>query len=140
MEKTKTKLVLEYSVHGYTTEKADIDDSWDRDNTATDFSPEILRLGTKGNNWCVETFEVDFPVEVGNLLFLVVVRYDTGDSFGYNENDFCFIGVYKEKEEAQKVRESIEDGSHELSYKWTGHFEKYRNTEVYLMNLHSEVQ
>ena len=137
-EETKTKLALEYEQNSYVTEKADPDDSWDRDNTATEFSPTVLRLGDKGRNWRVEVFDVDYPVQVGDNLFLVVVRYDTGDTFGHNENEFCFIGVYKTKKELEKVNKSIKDGSHEKSYIWTGYFENYRDTEIHFMTVEPE--
>ena len=138
-EETMTKLVLEYEQSKDVIRTSDPNDSWDRDDTTTHFHPTVMRLGERGRSWIGETFDVPFDVKVGDPVLLVVVRYDTGDTFGRSENQFLFIGVYKEGEELEKVLKSIKDNSHERSYCWTGCFENYRDTEVHRMVVQEEI-
>lgn len=129
-----TKLVLDYESF-HETVREPRDDEWDKGEVEVCFRPIKLRLGEQGDSWIVETFEMHSPVKVGDELFLVVVRYDTGDTFGKTYGEYIFVGLYEDYEEVDRVEKSIKDNSHERSGAWTGYFDTYRYTEVHAMKV-----
>lgn len=52
-----------------------------------------------------EYFDISVPFEVnkGDIVHLVYVSYETGDSFGHESGRHEYIAAYKTKEEAEKV-------------------------------------
>ena len=82
-----------------------------------------------------ETIEVDFdPIEV-DVVFFIVVRYTTGDTFGTSYGNWEDIGCYKSLKEAREVKKSIEDGSYEGYKCWEGYFESLEDVELNILEL-----
>ena len=63
-------------------------------------------------------------------VYVVIVRYTTGDSFGITHGAWCVEGVYAEKDEANKVYKSILDNTYEGYKEWEGYFEHLESAQV----------
>ena len=83
----------------------------------------------------VETVEVDFDLKEVEVIFWVVVRYTTGDTFGTSYGNWEKIGCYKSLKEAREVEESIEDGTYEGYKCWDGYFEALEEIEINILEL-----
>jgi hypothetical protein len=53
--------------------------------------------------------DVPFEVDIGDYLYLVVVRYSDGDTFGQTSGHWTLAGAFKKKKEAQDLRTAILD-------------------------------
>lgn len=98
------------------------------------FAPNSLYLTETG--WC-HTIEVDFdPNEyVNKALFITVVRYTTGCTFGQTLGEWHIEGCYTSAEEAFKVKSSIETDKYEGYKPWDGYFEKLEKVDVCVLLL-----
>jgi hypothetical protein len=112
----------------------------DREPEHIDFDVRRLYLDRdNARTWQIETLEVDFDVSLGDAVYLVIVRYTDGDTFGYRSGNWHIEGVYKTIEEADEVRSAInkETYTHEQSnhgwLPWVGYFEHLENVDVYPM-------
>jgi hypothetical protein len=85
---------------------------------------------TSDNGYCQETVDVDFPVSVGQTVFVVYVRYSTGDTFSRTYGAGFIVGVYKDKETAEKVQKSVYDKTYTGYACWIGYFESLESCEV----------
>lgn len=74
--------------------------------------------------------EVKDDYEEGDEAFVVVVRYDTGDTFGSSENCGCIVDVCKTEKEASAIAVLCEDKTHPDSYMWNGYFDRFRGVEI----------
>ena len=71
------------------------------------------------------------PLEKGQEVYLVVVRYRTGDTFGNTCGAHHFEGIYLSEEEANEVVASVKNSSYKGDYKrWEGYFEALEDCYV----------
>ena len=117
-------------------------------------SPEYISLTVNGV--CmnpIESFGEDvatlFTPRKGMQVFLVTVRYTTGDTFGYTSGNYKFVACYDNAEDAYALAKEIEDnskdnGGYKYSFKpktpytedelycgsWTGYFEHLECVDV----------
>lgn len=85
-------------------EEPDYDESEDR--VFVEFNP-IKLTAKEPRGECLE-IELDFEVEVGDMLHLVIVRYNNHRSGVLEE--WCVEKVCKNGDEAEELVESLEDG------------------------------
>lgn len=52
---------------------------------------------------------VNFKLEEGTDYYLVYVNYDTGDSFGYDTGQICYVDLFKSKEKAKALVDAIHE-------------------------------
>lgn len=87
-----------------------------------------------------------FDVEEGDIVYLVIVSYDTGNSFGRETNKHVLVDIFKTEGKAYDVSRKIsqkpicknfsfsyhnENGELVKIYTpWVGYFEKFRYAEV----------
>ena len=111
--------------------KGDEDSDWPcYEDTDTDWNLVDCALTQKPWPTYTERVEVDFDVKVGDGVWVVYVRYGTGDSFGRTNGCWKIIGVYKHQGQASKILKSIEDDTY-TGYKcWTGYFESLESCNV----------
>lgn len=87
--------------------------------------------------YCGDSLEV--PPELLNekFVYLVVVRYRDGDTFGHTTGDYHFYSVRATREEVDQDRKYLESTEHssELYLPWTGYFARLENVEVHLLPL-----
>jgi hypothetical protein len=128
----------------------------------SDRSPEVHELDkilvtmseeAEANNWS-GTYEVPDSVTVGSLVWVVYVRYSSGDTFGHVDGLVKIMDVLDEPEGAELLRETLErvgredtdsrmnrgsvDREYEVEFvgrkyykPWVGYFEGFGSCEVY---------
>jgi hypothetical protein len=91
-----------------------------------------LELITGGIALNGDGIDYDFDVEkfIGKSLFMVYVRYSTGDTFGSSSGNPYFPGIYDSYEKADAVVKSIEDGTYDGYKPWYGYFDSLDSVEV----------
>ncbi len=78
---------------------------WDADDIAHSHSIEGYVVVPKKAYW-------DFVLNEdpdNKTLYLIYTLYNTGDSFHYEENAICLVGLYEHKEDAVAVMRAIEN-------------------------------
>ncbi|RYD56158.1 MAG: hypothetical protein EOP83_21420 [Verrucomicrobiaceae bacterium] len=99
---TVTRMRIQHSGYKNTTRGAATDDRWDRGDTSTDWSVGGVDIHPLGD------LHADFPVEVGDLVYVIFAIYSTGDSFGQdNRSNFESISVHKNRERAEENAEVL---------------------------------
>ena len=95
----------------------------------------------------VETVDIDFDIKDINHIYIVVVRYKSGSSFGNSYGEWELIGAYKNYEDAQEVLDKInydEEHKHNEDYKkeyekdfrsWDGYFERFESAEIEVLHI-----
>lgn len=139
------RVYINYNTHTELTREPDSSDSWDRGSTSS--SHEILGLVLNSNDcsFLSERLDIDFDVHAGENYYLLYAVYDTGDSFGHDDDrGIEFIDLFKSEEKADKAYEVIcrdskqpriyietETGkTHNFYAPWNGYFESLSYVEV----------
>jgi len=107
-------------------------DKWEWDPTYTNF--RIIGVYSKNPHSCyTEEIEVPFDIKKQEFVYVVVVRYTTGSTFGESYGEGCIVGCYGTIQEANSMKESIETGKYngpKLTV-WTRYFEKLESVGVH---------
>lgn len=92
---------------------------------------KLLGAWTTAQDW-VETVEVDFTPKSGEKVYIIVVRYSTGDSFGRSNGHWHIEGAYNDRDEAEAIGKRIAHGNYKKdSYlPWNGYFEHLEEVSV----------
>lgn len=109
VEPYRVYLIYDEETHGGGVCRGDEDSDWPNHNDEYNtFTPKGLRL--KPPEWS-ETIEVDFdPTELDHL-YIVVVRYSSGSTFGRTHGHWHIEGAYKTYDEAEKIEMAISKGT-----------------------------
>ena len=75
--------------------------------------PEIHGVYLEGSGYDYEAFAVDYDVEAGDTVYVLVMVYSAGDSFGTGTGNHEVLWVFKDKEVALKVVEYINTSERE---------------------------
>lgn len=133
-------ITVDIDVHTYTTREADPDDGWSRDSTAASLNVTgIRRSEAKG----YRDITVPFEVKPGQHYFLVWADYNTGDSFGNDDNQYEFIDLFADFDKAKACQKAAEDSNGygmkhirgdgtemETHVPWHGYFESLNGINV----------
>lgn len=92
---------------------------------------------------------VDFKVENGDTVYVLLVTYEDGDTFGRSYGNIHIVGVYVTEKEAIKVRDDIDYDEQHLDRNalfskktkrrfkgdpsWRGYFERFTSAEIFEM-------
>jgi hypothetical protein len=124
---------------------------------------KITDVFTKPGNWN-ETLEVGFIPEhyAGTEIYILVVRYSTGDTFSHTEGAWKIVNAYTDSSLAETIGEDIKKHAHwydsreydktSKKYKqleptsanlpeyrpWEGYFDTFTSTEIYRRILRDE--
>ena len=112
-----------------------------REDTDIDFQPRGISVEL-GNRIDIDNIQVNFnPLDyVDKRIYLVIVRYSTGDTFGHTNGAWCIEGAYLTDLEAINVRDSINNDSYKGKYPdWKGYFERLESAGVESFILHQHV-
>jgi len=103
-----TKLHVEYDHSEYGGDALS-DDKWcDHEDVVVYFKPTNVHLNrANANSWRNEDIDSDEEVKSGDTVYLVVVRYSDGDTFGHSTGNYSFWGAYKNVERAKNLKELI---------------------------------
>ena len=129
------KLYLHYneSCHGGGISPGQEDEEWPSyEDEHTDWYLTKCSL-VKTNSWREEEVDVKFNTKAGDVIYVVYVRYETGNSFGTSYGRWKILGVHSDLSDAQKELESINDGTHPDKYVWTGYFESLEHCDIQAM-------
>jgi len=78
-----------------------------------------------------DTVETDFEPTHGETLFVVVVRYSDGNTFGQVNGLGSIQGVFRTAEEAHKLAEQFPERQGIQGYKlWEGYFSAFESADV----------
>jgi len=134
-------------VKSYTTE-----DYWDGEaygdwRVTKEYSGASVHLTRDGEiGYRLDEVEVPFEPKADQVVWVVVVEYSTGNTFGHESGATHVVGVYDDGVVASIVKGKIEDdyknnyrGSNEIkvegqpdiyTYTWKGYFESLENVHV----------
>jgi hypothetical protein len=91
-----------------------------RSDTIIDFQLNSVSY-QEPEDWYKEPFEIDCT-EIPQIVYVVLVRYGSGDSFGQSYGHGQIEGVYLSEDEAQKIVESIRKETYTGYSPWIGYF------------------
>lgn len=118
-----TTVFVSYSESSRGGEKIDPSDRWsDREDTVTEFEVTGVSFN-KPTGYYYQVLEANIPEDTKEV-YVVHVRYSTGDTFGRETGKGRILNVCLTQEEAEAILDSIENNSHPESYIWTGYFER----------------
>lgn len=104
------KLYCEYEAHHCGGEREDESNPFsDRSTTYIDFRPLGISLEGQTKSWRKEGLEIDFKPELGQEVYLIVVIYSDGDTFGSQEGCYQFLGIYDSLERSERVMQCVKD-------------------------------
>lgn len=125
------------------TREADPDDSWGADDTSTSWTVNGISLSDKDGH---QALPADFPVEVGDTVYVVYAVYSTGDSFHRADGEYLEVLsfhknsaiAYKNKASAEGPRKDRHDMTIEFDSgakvqrycPWDGYFESLDSVSV----------
>jgi len=129
----KNEIFIEYKSYSTGGELLS-DETWgDREDQHT--SVNWIKAHKEHFGGILETVEVDFDILEVSIVFFVVVRYTTGDTFGTSYGNWEKIGCFDNIKEAREVKKSIEDGSYGEYQSWIGFFEALEEVEINILEL-----
>lgn len=86
--------------------------------------------------YCVETVSVDFdPDSIKKAVYVLVVTYQSGDTFGSSHGNWTVIGIYKQETKANKLLNQINKDTYQGYKPWDGYFERLESVEVIPMEI-----
>ena len=135
VKKNEVFMTYSQSEHGGEICAGQENDPWpSHEDNYFEFDPETL--STKAGSW-VETIEVDFVPEdyVGKDVYVVVVRYSSGDTFGNSNGHWHVEGAYTDKDKAFEVEAQINNEKYEGYKPWVGYFEGLEHVEIHEFKL-----
>lgn len=106
-------------------------DAWpDYEDANTHFELLKCTLEKKENSFSTETLSLSFLPEKNEEVYVVLVRYSSGNTFGRHNGCWYLEGVYKEKEEANIIVKKILDKEYDGYVPWVGYFEYLESCDV----------
>ena len=137
------KIKINYDRCEYVTRKAYPEDDWDRGDTAAHISIHSIEVADRYHD-----IDVPFDVEPEVVYYLVWANYNTGDSFGHDDNRVEFIDLFKTEKLAEECADiarasggynyifTRENGRRcTQSIPWNGYFESLNDINVEAVTL-----
>lgn len=145
------KVIIEVEERQYQTSEPDPDDSWDRGTTATEIT-NVRAVEAEEEYASYRTVIADLPVESGDTVYAVIVRYSTGDTFGNDTGQYRVMDVFATEDEAQELSKAVLDQTrnahndrlvpYELTHNdktyytdWFGYFEQFESVGVHCVKV-----
>jgi len=137
----KNKIFIEYKQHSYGGEPESNEAYCSRSDEHT----EVSFLGAHKDKDSIGAYcnytevEVDFEPKKGDIVYFLVVRYQTGDTFGASYGNWETIGCYDNADQAVEIEKSIEVGTYGkdeekddycLYHTWEGYFESLESVDI----------
>ena len=136
----QTHIRVQYDEYRHVTRDAYPDDSWDRGDTAADICIHAIEIVPER---MYRDITVPFEVLRGKKYYLLWADYDTGDSFGRDENQVEFIDLFETVEDANTARDALlgvkgyngtyirQDGTKiTVHIPWYGYFEHLNSINI----------
>lgn len=128
------------------TRHGDPDDRWDRDDTAATLDGFHVERTDEPEETYRGMFASVFEVpDDARSIFVVYADYDTGDTFGRDDNQIMIMEVCDDLFEAQSLARTLEQAAGwsvtvngiEYYIPWNGYFEHLNSVSVYTVALKS---
>lgn len=141
MENQEKRIYIEYTTSEYGGDRIDPDDRW---SSRTDrvITVNFIRLHREPPKNRFFYDSVEFSNEdllKLDTLYLAVVRYSTGDTFGRTEGAHSIVGVAPTYKIAEAMLAEAIKPTKEGDYKnykpWEGYFERLTDTEIHKLDL-----
>lgn len=85
----------------------------------------------RGWNTYSERLDVNFEPTAGKEVFVVVVTYQTGDTFGHSTGNVSIVDVFDSESSADKTARAIRKGTFGTYRDWQGYFEHLEDIEIH---------
>ena len=131
-----TKIYVEYKETCIYSEESDFDGTEFSGSYYYEYDYKIIdAYVSKPNSIYYEEFNVD---KIPNNIYVVVVRYNTGDTFGQSIGKGHIEKICTTPKEAYEIKSQIEEDkySNDEGYlQWQGYFEDLESVEVVSLNI-----
>lgn len=127
------KLYLSYK-ETHTGGEAESDEQWAcRSPSYTEVSFIGLSREEPDTGFFPEYREIEVPEALhgAETVFLVIYRYQDGDSFGTSHGNWGVYAAVGTEEEALAIRKDIGDGSSGMHRPWDGYFKSFEGVEIH---------
>jgi len=145
------KVYVSVQTHSWVTQEADPDDSWDRDNTAMAIDEVTVYKSENENTKRYWYPDLEVDAEPGDMVYVVILRYSDGDTFGNDDGNYDVADVFKTEIEALELQNhfnqwkpeytkwgssrsvpfTTEFNGKEYRVPWAGYFEQYESVDIY---------
>ena len=85
-----------------------------------------------------EVIDVDDELIKAEKLYLALIRYGDGDTFGNSEGHTAFLGVAVTREDAQKLIDEALNDKSDTYRPWTGYFNTLEGSDVVPLRVDEE--
>jgi len=136
----KYRLYVDYSEWRSGGDRLDTSDRWSErsdEHVEVHFKGIYRNINTDGAPYFYDSHEVAREVFEAEEVILLVVRYDTGDTFGRTYGAWHAEGICLPNA-AERLAHSIENGSYEGYKPWEGYFEGYRGVELHTFKVEDD--
>jgi hypothetical protein len=108
------------------------DEEWPNlEDEYTEFSIDNISLIRFSDIWRKEEILLDWEPKNGQTVYVLVVRYSSGNTFGNSFGNFHFVGVFKTEQEVLDHQKLINSSNYEGYKPWVGYFERLEHYEIY---------
>lgn len=80
--------------------------------------------------WIRREEDTTFPVKHGDIVYVLLVQYSSGNTFGSSYGNTCIEGIYPSYDAAELVSESIKNKSYHGYMPWDGYFESLEDVII----------
>jgi len=101
------------------------------------FTPKLL-LKEKPDSWNLETLSIEDKLYKLSHLYLVIVRYTDGGTFGCVNGYWKIIDVVQSNKEAEQLKQSVFNNTYSKYKPWKGYFASLDDVEIHRMELIKE--
>lgn len=117
------------------------------DGATTDLT--VVGIHLRGDFAVTEQIEVAFKPSLGQMVYLVVVRYEDGDTFGRDHGKYTFCAIFDTAEEATALEKFISANEESdingiipgiktpmhIYAPWTGYFARFTCVEIHNLSI-----
>lgn len=122
---------LYYTYEQHCTYSKEPEEQWGEWETHYEWSlGRVFTKSPQGFTPYWNTVELDKPVEPNSKVYLVVVRYSSGNTFGRSEGNGTIAGIYTTLEQASEARELVEQDKWPGYAPWNGYFESLESVSI----------
>lgn len=101
------------------------------------FEPKCLYRQHPGDI-CVETISVTPEMFKAKELYLLVVRYGSGDTFGSSSGNWRILGLFQTSDQAEKYKKKVLSNDYDGYKPWEGYFECLEGFEIHKLSVKGE--
>jgi len=123
-------IIVKYTEDKEVVKKSNPNDKWDNGEQEVSFNIKTVHATEPDDGW-PQSVEVAFNPEdhLGKRVYVIVVRYDTGDTFGRTYNTWKIPEVVLTMEEADKICKAIKYDKYNGYVSWKGYFENFNSVD-----------